>query len=74
MSKPGNLQRLGSALRERRAALGYSQESFADKIGMHRAYYSAIERGEKNVTLGLLLRVASGLGVKLSVLMAEAAL
>jgi transcriptional regulator with XRE-family HTH domain len=74
MSKPGNLQRLGNALRERRSALGYSQESFADKIGMHRAYYSAIERGEKNLTLGLLLRVAAGLGVKLAVLMAEASL
>lgn len=74
MSKPGNLQRLGNALRERRSALGYSQESFADKIEMHRAYYSAIERGEKNLTLGLLLRVAAGLGVKLSVLMAEASL
>jgi transcriptional regulator with XRE-family HTH domain len=74
MSKPGNLQRLGNALRERRSALGYSQESFADKIGMHRAYYSAIERGEKNLTLGLLLRVSAGLGVKLSVLMTEASL
>lgn len=34
-------------LRER---TGLSQEAFADRIGMHRTYWSAIERGEKNLT------------------------
>ena len=43
-------QRLGKAFRKRREALGFSQESYADEIGMHRTYYSAIERGEKNPT------------------------
>lgn len=54
-------QRLGRALRKRREALGYSQESFADHIRMHRTYYSAIERGEKNLQLDTLERIASGL-------------
>lgn len=74
MSKPSSLQRLGNALRARRSALGFSQEGFADKIDMHRTYYSAIERGEKNITVMMLERVAAGLGAKPSVLMAEAAL
>jgi transcriptional regulator with XRE-family HTH domain len=55
------LERLGRALRKRREALGYSQESFADEIEMHRTYYSAIERGEKNLQLDTLQKVARGL-------------
>lgn len=41
-----------------------SQEGFADSIKMHRAYYGALERGEINLTLRTLRRVASGLGIK----------
>lgn len=54
-------QRLGKAFRKRREALGFSQESYADAIGMHRTYYSAIERGEKNLQLDTLQRVCEGL-------------
>jgi transcriptional regulator with XRE-family HTH domain len=63
--------RLGAAIRERRIALGLSQEGFADAIKMHRAYYSKIERGERNLTLLTLLRVANGLGIKPSQLLRE---
>ena len=66
--------KLGTAVRERRQALEYSQDTFADAIGMHRAYYSAIERGERNVTLATLARVAEGLDVRIAELMAEAKL
>jgi len=62
MKKASLVQRLGLAIRKRREALGISQEQFADTIHMHRAYYSAIERGEKNLTLVTLHRVATGLG------------
>ncbi|MFD0740099.1 helix-turn-helix domain-containing protein [Lysobacter koreensis] len=55
------LQRLGKALRVRREAAGFSQESFADAIDMHRTYYSAIERGEKNLQLDTLQRICVGL-------------
>lgn len=54
-------QRLGKALRLQREAQGYSQESFADAIDMHRTYYSAIERGEKNLQLDTLQKVCNGL-------------
>lgn len=66
--------KLGTAVRERRQALEYSQDTFADAIGMHRAYYSAIERGERNVTLATLARVAEGLDMPIAALMAEAKL
>ncbi|OFS93308.1 transcriptional regulator [Stenotrophomonas sp. HMSC10F06] len=58
------LQQLGRALRDRRLAAGYSQEGFADLIGMHRTYYSAIERGEKNLQLDTLQKVCVGLDCK----------
>ena len=56
-------QLLGKAFRKRREALGFSQESYADEIGMHRTYYSAIERGEKNLQLDTLERICTGLDV-----------
>jgi transcriptional regulator with XRE-family HTH domain len=66
--------RLGDAVRQRRLALGHSQDAFADIIGMHRAYYSAIERGERNITLQTLIRVAQGLKMSIAKLMAAAEL
>lgn len=65
-------QRLGKALRVRREATGSSQEAFADRINMHRTYYSAIERGEKNLQLDTLQRICHGLGVKLWEVMRDA--
>ena len=59
------MQRLGKRLRSHREAAGYSQESFADKIGMHRTYYSAIERGEKNLQIDTLQRICDGLAVRM---------
>ena len=56
-------QLLGKAFRKRREELGFSQESYADEIGMHRTYYSAIERGEKNLQLDTLQRVCEGLQI-----------
>ncbi|TKR29829.1 helix-turn-helix transcriptional regulator [Luteimonas gilva] len=66
------MQRLGRSIRSRRKAAGYSQESFADKIGMHRAYYSAIERGEKNLQIDTLQRVCDGLKVRMSDVLKDA--
>lgn len=65
-------KRLGLAVRSRREALDISQEAFADSIKMHRAYYSAIERGARNITLHTIYRVANGLRVKVSDLMDDA--
>ena len=69
-----SLQQLGSALRARREAMGLSQEAFADKVGMHRTYYSSIELGKKNITVKMLERVTKALQTKPSVVFAEASL
>lgn len=69
MKKQTLAQLVGQAIRRHRTDMGLSQDLFADRIQMHRAYYSAIERGEKNVTLPTLFRVATGLGVSMSELL-----
>ena len=62
---------IGRVIRARREATGSSQDRFADAIHMHRAYYAAIERGEKKVTLRTLKRVAEGLCVPMSEILRE---
>lgn len=62
---------IGRVIRARREATGNSQDRFADAIDMHRAYYAAIERGEKKVTLKTLKRVAEGLDVPMSEILRE---
>jgi transcriptional regulator with XRE-family HTH domain len=71
MAKQSIAIQMGRALRARREGAGMSQDQFADHIDMHRAYYAAIERGEKNVTLKTLKRLADGLRVSMSELLKE---
>lgn len=60
----GELQRrLGVNLRAERLARGLSQEAFADVLGVHRTYMGGLERGERNVTLQTIERLAQRLGV-----------
>jgi transcriptional regulator with XRE-family HTH domain len=66
MAKHSISIRIGRAIRSRREAAGKSQDQFADVIDMHRAYYAAIERGEKKVTLRTQKRVAEGLRIRIS--------
>ncbi len=49
-------------IRLRRLKRNWSQEELATRCGLHRTYVGAIERGERNVTLDTLFRVASALG------------
>jgi transcriptional regulator with XRE-family HTH domain len=63
---------LGRTIRELRKRRGFSQESFADEVGIHRTYMGAVERGERNISLKNLLRISDSLGLPLSSLIAEA--
>jgi transcriptional regulator with XRE-family HTH domain len=67
----GLLRAFGVAVRRLRRERGWSQEEFADRAGVHRTYMGAIERGEQNLSLVSIGRVAAGLGISLSALMAE---
>ncbi len=66
--------RIGATIRARRIEMGFSQETFADEIGMHRAYYGSIERGVRNLTLPTLSKVARGLKTKPSEILRKAGL
>jgi transcriptional regulator with XRE-family HTH domain len=60
----GKLQRtLGRNVRRIREERGFSQEAFADLIGWHRTYVGGIERGERNLTLKAVERIADRLGI-----------
>ena len=54
---------VGRNLRQIRLRLALSQEELADACGLHRTYVGGIERGERNITLATLERLAIALGV-----------
>jgi transcriptional regulator with XRE-family HTH domain len=60
------LLRFGQRVRERRIALGLSQEAFADKCNLDRTYISGIERGKRNVALRNIEAIANALGITIA--------
>jgi transcriptional regulator with XRE-family HTH domain len=61
----GELQRtVGHNLRAYRKARGISQEAFADVFGFHRTYMGGVERGERNLTLKSVERIAATLDME----------
>ena len=58
--------RFGKALRKRRHKLGVSQEEFADLCGLDRTYVGGIERGERNLALVNIEKLALALKISLS--------
>ncbi|MGK6356209.1 helix-turn-helix domain-containing protein [Sphingomonas sp. DT-207] len=70
----GQLKRLGEAVRTARKARGLSQEALADASGIDRSHMGKIERGERNVTLLNVLRIAAALNGSAADLLREAGL
>jgi len=69
-----HLARLGEAIRALRLSMGTSQEALADTAGIDRSHMGKIERGERNVTLLNLTRIAAALDRKPSEILASAGL
>ena len=57
------MRRLGARIRQLRKARKMSQEAVALSAGIDRSYFGAIERGEKNVSLVNIERIAAALQV-----------
>lgn len=58
----------GSATRRLRLEQGFSQEEFADQCGLDRTYIGGVERGERNIGLVNVYRIAGALKLDVSVL------
>jgi transcriptional regulator with XRE-family HTH domain len=58
--------RFGKAVRNRRHKLGVSQEEFADMCQLDRTYIGGIERGERNVALVNIEKIAKTLRISLA--------
>lgn len=55
------LRAFGDTIRARRTELGLSQEALAHEVGLHRTYIGGVERGERNVALVNIFRLAETL-------------
>ena len=61
----------GRKVRQARLALGWSQEELAHASGLHRTYIGAIERGERNVSIQNITRLARALNTSASQLLED---
>ena len=58
------LIKLGQKIRNLRKAKEFSQEGFADEVGVDRTYMGGIERGERNIAAINIIRIAKALKVE----------
>jgi transcriptional regulator with XRE-family HTH domain len=70
VNEPEIKARFGRRLRQLRTDRGLSQEELAFRAGLHRTYISSAERGERNVSLVNLVRLARALDVHVRELVA----
>lgn len=63
------LKQVGSKIRTLRNETGLSQEDFAKKVDLDRTYISDVERGERNVSILNLFKIAKGLKKPASLLL-----
>jgi transcriptional regulator with XRE-family HTH domain len=70
-SQSGPSVEFGRRLRELRTAKGLSQEALAEAASLHRTYVSSVERGERNIALMNIVRLAAALHVDAGDLLRE---
>lgn len=63
---------LGLAVKARREQLGLTQEQMANDSGLHQRWLSNVETGKRNPSYGSLRRLAAGLDLTTSELLARA--
>lgn len=68
---PMNEIMIGRRIREERLHLNLTQEILAEDVGLTTAYIGQVERGERNLTLENLVKVANRLGVTVDYLLSD---
>ena len=63
------VRRIAENIRDRRIALGWSQEKFAEKASLHRTYVGSVERGERNISAENIEKIAIAIGLEPSELL-----
>ena len=58
------LKLFGENLRKYRMNLGISQEKFAEMCNLHRTYISDVERGQRNISLNNIQKIADAIGIE----------
>ena len=72
--KKVELSRLGRRIRRARELLGLSQDGFAFKCGLDRSYLGGVERGDRNLTFGVLCTICEGLSFRHALLLFQESL
>lgn len=67
--RPDILQRFGKRVRQLRLEAGFSQEAFAAHAGLDRTYQGGVERGQRNLALRNIEKIAKGLKLSVAELM-----
>ena len=65
------LIQFGSRVRELRLEAGLSQEKLAERSGLHRTYISSVERGDRNISLINIAKLAKAFECELAELAGE---
>jgi len=60
------LKRFGARVRELRLEINLSQEKFAAKCDLDRTYLGSVERGERNIALRNIEKIAKAFGIPVS--------
>lgn len=70
-SKPQHRRILGDTIRNFRKKAGFTQEQLAEKADLHHNFIGEVERGNMEISLTSLLKIAKALKVKVRELVQE---
>jgi transcriptional regulator with XRE-family HTH domain len=63
-SKPSYRRIVGEQIRTYRKRAGLTQEKLAEKADLHHNFIGEVERGNQDISVGSLVKIASALGIK----------